>query len=128
MYAIIVEANMALPFFVHVLRLAARIIPQWLGVFGGAFGPLAQLIIAGMAGLNAGSALLGTFFGMAGSAGDQKVDDDLYNLLKPTGMLAEIPDIISLVAALPGLQAHGGYEFDPAMMERAYQVIAGFRR
>jgi hypothetical protein len=128
MYAIIVESEMSLPFFVHVLRLAARIIPQWLGVFGGMFGPLAQLIVAGMAGLDAGMPLLGSMFGMAGSKADQKVDDDLYNLLKPTGVLENIPGLIGLIAALPGLQAHGNYPFDPVMMDRAYDVIASFRR
>jgi hypothetical protein len=128
MYAIIVEAEMQLPFFVHVLRLAARIIPEWLGVLGGAFGPFSQLIIAGMAGLNVGMPLLGSMFGMAGGTGDTKVDDDLYNLLKPTGVLSNIPGIIGLIAALPGLQAHGGYSFDPIMMDRAYEIVASFRR
>ena len=38
------------------------------------------------------------------------------------------PGLIGLIAALPGLQAHGGYEFDGVMMQRAYDVMAGFRR
>lgn len=131
MYAIIIEAEMELPFFVHVLRLAARIIPEWLGPFGGMLGPfspVAQMAVAGMAGLNAGMPLLGSMFGMAGSDADQKVDDDLYNLLTPTGVLSNIPGLIGLIGALPGLQAHGGYPFDPVMMDRAYDHIAGFRR
>lgn len=106
MFGIIVEAEMELPFFVHVLRLAVRIVPDWL-----AFGLT-------------GNPLFGQMMGLAGGPGDTKVDDDLYNLLKPTGLLASIPDLIGLVAALPGLQAHGGYEFDPVMMDRAWSVIA----
>lgn len=144
MYAIIIEAEMELPFFVHVLRLAARIIPEWLtlgsgimgggllggllggGAGGGPFGQLGQLVIGGMTGLG-GNPAFGQMLGMAGGAGDAKVDEDLYNLLKPTGVLSNIPGLIQLVAALPGLQAHGGYPFDPVMMNRAYDVIAAFR-
>lgn len=131
MYAIIVKAEMELPFFVHVLRLGARIIPEWLGVFGGflgPFSPLAQLTVAGLSGLNAGMPLLGSMFGMAGGGSDTKVDDDLYNLLKPTGLLQNIPGLIGLIGALPGLDAHGRYPFDPVMMDRAYAHIAEFRR
>lgn len=141
MFGIIVEAEMELPFFVHVLRLAARIIPDWLtflpiggllggilgGATGGPFGTLATLSVGAMSGLG-GNPALGQLMGMAGGAEDQAVDDQLYELLRPTGVLASIPDMIGLIGALPGLQAHGGYEFDPAMMQRAYDVIAGFRR
>lgn len=131
MYAIIIKSEMELPFFVHVLRLGARIIPEWLGMFGGflgPFSPLAQLTVAGLSGLNAGMPLLGSMFGMAGGGSDTKVDDDLYNLLKPTGVLQNIPGLIGLIGALPGLEAHGRYPFDPVMMDRAYGHIAGFRR
>lgn len=151
MFNIIVEANMSLPFFVHVLRLAMRIVPDWLtlgapvggalgGLLGGglgslfgtpagggAFGGLSQLAIGAATGLN-GNPMFGQMMGLAGGPGDQQVDDQLYNLLKPSGVLSEIPDMVGLVAALPGLQAHGGYEFDPVMMEHAYQIVAGYRR
>jgi hypothetical protein len=133
MYAIIVEAEMELPFFVHVLRLAAKIIPNWLTFLpipallgGGAFGQLAELAIGGITGLG-GSPLLGSMFGMAGSSKDAKLDEDLYNLLIPTGVLSNIPGVIALVAALPGLQAHGNYPFDPVMMDRAYNTVAVYR-
>ena len=127
MFGIIVEAEMELPFFVHVLRLAARIVPDWLTLFngGGAFGPLAQLGIGAATGLG-NNQMFGQMMGLAGSSGDQKVDDDLYNLLKPTGLISvsSAVDLIGLIAALPGLQAHGGYDRDPVMMERAWAVIA----
>jgi len=128
MYRIIVKANMSLPFFVHVIRLGARIIPQWMGVLGGVFGPFAQIMVAGMAGINLGLPLFGQLFGMAGSHEDQKVDDQIYNLLIPTGVITNFNDLIALIGALPGLNDHGRYPFDPVMMEQAYQHIAGFRR
>ena len=49
-------------------------------------------------------------------------------MLKLTGLIKNVGGLIQLVGALPGLQAHGGYEFDPVQMNRAYDVIAGFRR
>ena len=133
MFGIITEAEMSLPFFVHVLRLGARIIPDWLTflpiggmlgqIGGGMFGPLAQLSVGMMTGLN-GNPLMGQMMGMAGSATDAAIDQQLYELLRPTGVLASIPDMIGLIGALPGLQAHGGYDRDPAMMERAWSVVA----
>lgn len=140
MYAVIIRAEMELPFFVHVLRLAARIIPDWLtflplggllggilGGGGGMFGSLAQMSVGAMTGLS-GNPALGSFMGMAGTDRDKAVDDQLYQLLRPAGVLASIPEMIGLVAALPGLQAHGGYEFDQAKMEEAFQHVHRFRR
>lgn len=112
MFGIIVQAEMELPFFVHVLRLAMRIIPSWFSVIG----------------IGSGLVSTGGLLSMAQSNRDTKVDDDLYNLLSPMGVLTNIVDLIGLIAALPGLQAHGGYEFDPVMMNRAYDVMASFRR
>lgn len=140
MFGIIVQAEMELPFFVHVLRLAARIIPDWLtflplggllggllGGGGGMFGSLAQMSVGAMTGLS-GNPALGSFMGMAGTDRDKAVDDQLYALLRPTGVLASLPEMIGLVAALPGLQAHGGYEFDQAKMDEAFGHVARFRR
>lgn len=124
-YAIIIQAEMELPFFVHVLRIAVPIIMQYSPILG-MFGPLGQLAVAGMAGLNAGMPLLQGFFGQAGSSIDKKVDDDLTNLLSPTGVLQNIPGLIGLIAALPGLQAHGMYDGND--IQNAYNIIAGFRR
>lgn len=112
MFGIIVEADMELPFFVHVIRLAMRIIPSWLGLIG------------------IGSPLqsAGGLLSQANSNRDTAVDDQIYAILSPMGLLLNILDLIGLLAALPGLQAHGGYEFDPVMMNRAYDKVAGFRR
>jgi hypothetical protein len=136
-YAIIVEAEMELPFFVHILRVAIPIIEKWaatalpfIAPLLGGFGPLVQLalgMLPGLAGLG-NNPLLGNMLGQAGSAGDDKVDADLIALLTPTGLLSNIPGLIGLIAALPGLQAHGQYPFDPVKMDEAYNHIASFRR
>jgi hypothetical protein len=152
MYAVIIKAEMELPFFVHVLRLAARIIPDWLtflpigqltgGLLGGGvlgsllgggngaspFGALGTVALGSMTGLGGNNPALGGLMSLAGTNADQDVDDQLYDLLKPTGVLTSIPDMIGLVGALPGLQAHGGYEFDPVKMNEAFGHLAAFRR
>jgi hypothetical protein len=132
-YAIIIEAEMELPFFVHVLRVAVPIIMNYVP-FLGLFGPLGQLAVAAMAGLTTGTSLLSQFFGQANKSGDEKVDADLEKLLAPQGVLANIPGLIGLIGALPGLQRHGEYHLPMPEYggrtgpQAAYDIIAGFRR
>jgi hypothetical protein len=128
MYGIIVQAEMELPFFVHVLRIAVPIITKWLNFIpiGGAFGPFVQMALAGATGLNANSPLLGIFMSQAASNKDTALDQELINLLSPTGVLSSIPDLIQLVSALPGIQSHGSYVGPD--IDRAYDIVAGFRR
>ncbi|AZS06596.1 lysin B [Mycobacterium phage JacoRen57] len=126
-YKVIVEAEMELPFFVHVLQIAVPVILNIIPVFGGFFGPLGQLGVAAAAGIKDMNAL-GSLMGMAGTNKDQDVHQDLIEMLSLTGLIRNIPGLISVVSALPGLQAHGGYEFDPVMMNAAYDVVAAFRR
>lgn len=128
MYAIIIQAEMELPFFIHVMKIGLRVMTPMVSVFGGILGPLGPLVVAGMTGLTALTPALGGLMGQAANAADEKVDDDLVEMLSITGLIENVPGIIGLVGALPGLQAHGGYEFDPLMMQRAYDVIASFRR
>lgn len=133
MYGIIIQAEMELPFFVHVLRIAVPVIQKWASMvlpfvapLLGGFGPLLQMglgLIGGLNGLQS-NPLLGQMIGQAGGTKDAQVDADLIALLEPMGLLANAGDLIGLVGALPGLQAHGGYEFDPAMMDRAWARIA----
>ncbi|MCU1676126.1 MAG: hypothetical protein JWM93_884 [Frankiales bacterium] len=127
-YHIIVEADMSMPFFVHVLKVAVPVMLNFVPIFGGLLGPLAVPMVAAMTGLSGSMSLLGGLMGQAGSAGDEDVDRKLVDMLSVTGIVKNIPGLIGLIAALPGLQAHGGYPFDPVMMDRAYNVIAGFRR
>jgi len=127
-YAIIVQADLSLPFFIHVLKIAGPIILGTIPVLGGFLGPLAPLVIAGATGLNGLLPLLTGLVGQAQTAQDDEVDRKLIEMLSVTGLIGNIPGLIGLVAALPGLQAHGGYPFDPVMMDRSYDVVAGFRR
>ena len=131
-YAVIIKAEMELPFFVHVLRIAIPVITNNIPIIGGLLGPFATPLIAGMAGLNNLTPLLGglmgSAFGGGGTSGDDKADQEIIKMLTIMGLINSAPDLIQLVGALPGLQAHGGYEFDPVMMDRAYDVVAGFRR
>lgn len=122
-YGAIVQAEMELPFFVYVLKIAVPIISEWakvalpiVGPMLGGFGPLMQMaigMIAGAQGLGnsiGGNPLLGNLLGQAGGVDDgDPVPEQMLELLSPTGVLANIPGLIGLIAALPGLQAHGEY-------------------
>lgn len=125
-YAIIIQAETELPFFAHVLRIAVPIILQYVAPIAGFFGPLGQITIASLAGLSAGLPLLSGMFGYAGSEKDKEIDDKIINILKPTGVLQNIPGLIKLIASLPGLQHHG--EYFEADVREAYDHIASFRR
>lgn len=134
-YKIIIEAEMELPFFVHVLRIAVPVIMDWasklLPIFGpllGSFGPLAQIALTGVTGLQglSGNAMFGNLMGQAAGGGDAEVDKKLIDMMTSTGLIKNIPGLISLVGALPGLQAHGMY--GPADVDAAYNIMAGFRR
>jgi hypothetical protein len=81
-----------------------------------------------MAGLTNVLPLFGSLMGQAGSSQDDAVDAQLEALLTPTGILSNLGGLIGLIGALPGLQKHGEYPFDPVMMDLAYSHIAGFRR
>jgi hypothetical protein len=127
-YAIIIEADMELPFFIHVLKVGMGVILNTVPIFGGLLGPLAAPLLAGMSGLNGMLPLLTGLMGTANSTADEAVDKKLTDMLSATGLIKNIPGLIALIGALPGLQAHGGYAMDPVMMNRAYDTIAGFRR
>lgn len=117
-YAVIVQAEMELPFFVHVLRIAVPVILDWAGkllpIFGpllGGFGPMVQLALGTVSGLQGlgNSPLLGNLMGQAGGPGDEAVDAKLIEMLTATGLIKNVGGLIALVGALPGLQAHGEY-------------------
>jgi hypothetical protein len=134
MFQIIVEADMELPFFVHVIRLAVPIIMQWaatlIPIFGpllGGFGPMVQLALGTLNGLQGigNNPMLSGLMGQAGSDKDHAIDIRLYNLLTPTGLLSNVGTLIGLIAALPGLQAHG--DFGP-MVPLACRLLDDFRK
>lgn len=118
-YAAIVKAEMELPFFVYILKIAVPIIIEWaaklLPIFGpllGGFGPMVQLALGTLNGLQGmgNNPLLGNLLGQAGSIdASDPVPGEMLALLSPTGVLQNIPGLIALVGALPGLVAHGEY-------------------
>lgn len=132
-YGIIVQAEMELPFFVHVLRVAVPVIMNFIPVLG-FFGPIGQTVIAGMTGLNNFMPLLGNLMGQAGGPGDEEVDRKLIEMLSVTGLIQNVPGLIALVASLPGLQAHGEYhlpapEFNGKTgIQVGNDIVAAFRR
>jgi hypothetical protein len=128
MYAIIIKAEMELPFFIRVMKIAIKVLTPVINVFGGILGPLGPIMVAGMAGISALSGVLGGFMSQAANARDEEVDRQIEEMFSITGLITNIPAMFALLGALPGLQAHGGYEFDPVMMDKAYQIIASFRR
>lgn len=128
MYGIIIQAEMEMPFFIHVMKIALKVMEPIIPVFGGLLGPFGAVAIAAVAGLNSFMPLLGGVLGQTASAADEEVDRKLYEMFSLTGLSQNVGGIIGLVGALPGLQAHGSYEFDQNMMNQAYNHIASFRR
>lgn len=128
MYAIIITAQMEFPFFIRVMKIALKVLTPIVTVFGGILGPLGPVVVAGMAGISLLAPMLGGLMGQASTAEDEEVDRQLEEMFTVTGLITNIPGIIGLIAALPGLQAHGGYEFDPVKMDEAFNHIAGYRR
>lgn len=109
-YGEIVHSQTSLPYFVHVLNLAVPIIADYLGVVGQLFGPLMPMLLAGATGLTNLLPLLSGLVGQSQGVGyHDAVDAQLEALLKPMGVLTHLDDLLALVGALPGLQAHGEY-------------------
>ena len=133
-YDIIIQADMSLPFFVHVLKVALPVIAGFMPIFGGLLGPFAPIVIAGFAGIQGFVPLLGGLMGQAQTAADEEVDRKLIEMLTVTGLIKNIPALIGLIGALPGLQAHGEYhlpkpEFGGRTgIQVGCDVVAGFRR
>ena len=134
MFQIIVQAEMELPFFIHVLRIAVPIIQQWAALvfplvapFLGGFGPLVQIglgMLPQLQGLGS-NPLLGSMLGQAATNTDLELTQRLVALLSPMGFLQNIPALIGLIGALPGLQAHG--DWGP-LVPRATKLLDDFRK
>lgn len=133
-FQIIVQAELELPFGVHVLRIAVPIVLKWaatfMPIFGpllGGFGPMVQMALGTLQGLQgiAANPAFTNLMGQAGSPGDEEVDQRIIELLGPMGLLGSIPELIALIGALSGLQAHG--DFAP-LVPKACRILDDFRR
>lgn len=144
-YQVIVDSESELPFFVRVLRIAVPILIKWaatiLPIFiplatAGGFGPMVQIALSTLSGLQGlgSNPLFGSLMGQAGNDGNAEEDRRMIELLSPTGVLTNIPGLIQLIAALPGLQAHGEYhlpksEFNGRTgIQVGCDIVAAFRR
>ncbi|OMC04164.1 hypothetical protein A5733_22070, partial [Mycobacterium sp. NS-7484] len=133
-YEWFIRAETELPFVVYSAQIIVPALINLVAPFLGAAGlasPLAVPILAGATGAPAG--VLGTVMGGVLGAKD-KPNPKLIELLSVQGVLTNIPDLITLLAALPGLQAHGEYhlpkpEFNGRTgIQVACDHVAAFRR
>lgn len=108
-YKLIVEADTELPFFVHVMKVALPVIAG-LPFIGAFLAPIMAIA----------NPLMGLINGP-----DEPVDKQLVALLSAQGVLTHIPDLLQLVGALPGIQAHG--DWGP-FVQPACDIVASFRR
>lgn len=76
------------------------------GILGGVLGNAAVPMLAGATGMS-GSALT-PLVGMAFGGGDEP-PQELVNMLSLQGLLTNLPELIALLLALPGIQTHGEY-------------------
>lgn len=114
-YGEIVEADTDLPYFVHLLNVAMPVILNTIPIFGGLLGPFAPIVLAGMTGLNAFLPMLtGLVTQSQQSHFNTEIDRKITELLSVQGLLSNIPALIGLIGALPGLQAHGEYHLPKA--------------
>lgn len=131
-YEWFIRAETEIPFVVYSAQI---IIPALLNLvapfLGGLASPLAVPILAGATGVSAG--LLGSVIGGVLGA-KERPNPKLIELLSIQGVLTNIPQLIALLAALPGLRAHGEYhlpkpEFNGRTgIQVACDLVAAFRR
>lgn len=114
-YAEIITADAELPYFAHILNIGVQValqtIPLIGPLLGGLGGGIGTSIIGGMAGLPGQLMPLFTqFAGQSGQAShDTDVDAKLIEMFTIQGLISTLPQLIGLIAALPGLQNHGLY-------------------
>lgn len=131
-YEWFIRAETELPFVIYTAQI---IIPAVLNLVApflvGLGSPLAIPVLAGATGL--GSGLLGSIVGGVLGSREQP-NPKLIELLSIQGVLTNLPQLIGLLVALPGLQAHNEYHLPkPEFQGRtgiqvACDRIAAFRR
>lgn len=134
-YQWFIRAETELPFVIYTAQIIIpallNLIAPFLGGLAGLGSPLALPILAGATGapLEALAPIVG---GVLGSR--EKPNPELIKLLSVQGLLTSAPDLIALLAALPGIAIHGDYyapkpEFgDRSGLQVGQDIVAGFRR
>lgn len=121
-YQEIVTAETSLSFFGHVIKIA---LPVLMNLLGGLFGISVGGLLTGV--LSAGVK-------DAEAREHEAVDDAIIDLLSIKGLLTNIPGLIGLMAALPGIMTHGEYhlpkpEFNGRTgIDVGREIVAAFRR
>lgn len=132
-YEWFIEAETELPFVVYSAQIILPAIANLIPVLGPLAGPFFPLLLAGQVGLTALLPLLTAVVGGVNSAA-KKPNPKLVELLSLQGILTSLPDLLGLLAALPGLQSHGAYHLPVAEFggrtgpQVGYDHIANFRR
>ena len=122
-YAEIVRAETSMSFAGHIAKI---VVPVLLNLFGSLLGLGAVINTTGGA--------LGAAMADADQHEHEDVDRKLIELLSIKGVLSNIPALIQLIAALPGIVSHGEYHLPkPEFQGRtgiqvAQDAIASFRR
>lgn len=131
-YEVIVRAETELPFVIYLGQIAIPALLNLIAPFAASLtSPLALPILSSAAGLPAG-ALAPILGGITGS--NEQPDPELIRTLSVQGLLTSIPDLIGLLAALPGIGVHGDYHAPkPEFGGRSgfmvgCDIVAGFRR
>jgi hypothetical protein len=131
-YEWFIRAETELPFVVYSAQIILPALLNLVAPFvGGLASPLAGPVLAGITGASA--SVLGTVISGVLGAKDQP-NPKLIELLSVRGVLTNIPQLVVLLAALPGLQAHGEYHLPkPEFGNRtgiqvACDMVAAFRR
>ncbi|HOY80593.1 MAG TPA: peptidoglycan-binding domain-containing protein [Rhodoglobus sp.] len=132
-YEWFIEAETELPFVVYSAQIILPAIANLIPVLGPLAGPFFPLLLAGQVGLTALLPLLTSVVGGVNGAA-KKPNPKLVELLSVQGILTSLPDLLGLLAALPGLQSHGAYHLPVAEFggktgpQVGYDLIANFRR
>lgn len=139
-YEWFIQAETEIPFVVYsaqiVIPALLNLFMPFLGGLGGAaftglFSTLTVNALSAQSGV--GADLLGPIVGQIGGT-SQKPNPELIQLLSLQGLLTSFPDLIGLITALPGLQAHGAMHLPmPDFGGRTgpqvgYDIIAKYRR
>lgn len=132
-YEWFIRAETEVPFVVYSAQIIIPALVNLLlpGLGGGLLTGAATAVVAGASGADPN--VVGTIVNQVNTT-RQKPNPDLIELLSIKGILTHLPDLIGLMAALPGLQSHGAYHLPrPEFGGRdghmvAYDHIAAFRR
>lgn len=134
-YEWFVKADTELPFIIYcaqiIIPALLNLIAPFLGGLAGLSNPLAVPILSSASGL--GPDIVGSMLGgILGS--HEQPDPKLIEFLSIQGVLTNLPGLIKLLMALPGVAAHGDYYSPRAEfggrggVQVACDIVAGFRR